>query len=394
MESIGDKLRETRKQKGYSVEQVARDTHIAKRFINSLEEEDFDAFPGEPYLIGFLRTYSEFLELNPQETLTLYKNLKLQETPAPMDELIVRKGPRPSVIAALAVLVVVALGLGGYLLVSTGVLAGLTGGTSGTESAADGGADSDAALAQAEAPEPAPVEGDEYLLQEVFLERRFFVGDRVSVPVGEVPRPVTVEAVAETVTVATPEGSRELRPGGEETLDLDGDGRGDVRLLVRQLDASTNPASAVLRFDRVLQQPVASGDADVGDQPEGFGNQSGTPGIGSTNVPSRSEPAIVIRRAEAPEPFDVNIDFRGYSYFRSQVNDQERNERYVQNGDTFDVTSESELRLWLSNAGAAQASISGNALSLGDAGSVASYLVTWVLDDENGGYQLELVPLY
>jgi hypothetical protein len=164
--------------------------------------------------------------------------------------------------------------------------------------------------------------------------------------------------------------------------------------LVRQLDASADPPSAVLRFDRVLQQPVASGDAGAEEQPEEFGDQSATPGIGSTSVASRVQNAIVIRRADAPESFDVNIDFRGYTYFRSQVDDQERSERYVQSGDTFDTTAESEVRLWLSNAGAAQASISGSALSLGDAGAVASYLVTWVPDNDEGGYQLELVPLY
>ncbi|MFO7781088.1 MAG: helix-turn-helix domain-containing protein, partial [Spirochaetia bacterium] len=89
MESIGEKLRTTRSQKGYSLEQVARDTHIAKRFIEALESEDFDVFPGEPYLLGFLRTYSEFLGLDSQEMVTLYKNLKIQEQPAPIDELIV-----------------------------------------------------------------------------------------------------------------------------------------------------------------------------------------------------------------------------------------------------------------------------------------------------------------
>ncbi|MFW6215806.1 MAG: helix-turn-helix domain-containing protein, partial [Alkalispirochaetaceae bacterium] len=63
MESIGAKLQGSRSSKGYSVEQVARETHIAKRFIEALEAEDFDAFPGEPYILGFLRTYAYFLDL-------------------------------------------------------------------------------------------------------------------------------------------------------------------------------------------------------------------------------------------------------------------------------------------------------------------------------------------
>ena len=75
MEAIGDKLRQTRESKGYTIEQIARDTHIAKRFLEALEDENFDVFPGDPYLLGFMRTYSEYLGLEPEEVVTLYKNL-------------------------------------------------------------------------------------------------------------------------------------------------------------------------------------------------------------------------------------------------------------------------------------------------------------------------------
>ncbi|NBC30104.1 MAG: helix-turn-helix domain-containing protein [Spirochaetes bacterium] len=385
MESIGEKLRTTRKQKGYTVEQVARDTHIAKRFIESLEAEDFDQFPGEPYLIGFLRTYSEFLELDPQETLTLYKNMKIQETPAPMDELIVRKSPRPWVLGSLGVLVVAALGIGAYFLFTSGVLNG------GTDRAGQ-------SVQTSEQMQPREVEGEAYVLEEVFLEQRFYVGDVVSVPVGGENQPVTIEGVADNLSIQTPQGGQTVTSGGEEALDLDGDGHGDVRLLVRNLDPSTNPPSAVLRFDRVLQQPLAQSlaqtDADLAASGDAVGEESGTPGIGSTNVASREQSAVVLRSAEGPQAFGVNIDFRGYSYFRAQVDDEPREEQYVQNGDAFQANPDQEIRLWLSNAGAAQAAIGGRSVSLGDAGVVASYLVTWVPNRDEGTFQLELVPLY
>ena len=122
MESIGEKLQTARKEKGYSLDQVSRETHIAKRFVEALEAEDFDAFPGEPYLIGFLKTYSGFLDLDSQEMVNLYKSFKLQEQPAPIDELIVSKRPLPwiPVIAVTAALLLV--GLGVLLLVRSGIL--------------------------------------------------------------------------------------------------------------------------------------------------------------------------------------------------------------------------------------------------------------------------------
>jgi cytoskeletal protein RodZ len=381
MESIGEKLRTTRKQKGYTVEQVARDTHIAKRFIESLEAEDFDQFPGEPYLIGFLRTYSEFLELDPQETLTLYKNMKLQETPAPMDELIVRKSPRPWVLGSLAVLVVAALGVGAYFLFTSGVLSS---GPDRTVQSAE----------SREEVQPREVEGEEYLLEEVFLEQRFYVGDVVTVPVEEENQPVIIESVSDTLSIQTPQGGQSLAPGSEETLDLNGDGRGDVRLLVRNLDPTSTPPSSVLRFDRVLQQPLAQTDAQAANTGDPVAEESGTPGIGSTNVASREQSAVVLRSADGPQSFDVSIDFRGYTYFRSQVDDEPRQEQYVQNGDAFQANPDLEIRLWLSNAGAAQATIAGRSVSLGDAGEVATYLVTWVPNRDQGTFQLELVPLY
>ena len=122
MESIGEKLRQSREEKGFTLEQVARDTHIAKRFIEAMEQEDFDVFPGEPYLLGFLRTYSEFLELDPQEMVSLYKNLKLQEQPAPMDELLVkRRSPKPYIVSGIVVAALALVGVGVFLLFSSGV---------------------------------------------------------------------------------------------------------------------------------------------------------------------------------------------------------------------------------------------------------------------------------
>lgn len=114
MESIADKLRTAREEKGYSLEQVARDTHIAKRYISAMESEDFSVFPGETYTIGFLKNYASYLGLNPNDVVNLYRNIKLQEQPAPMDELLdKRRGPGmlTMILIIAAVLVLVLAGV-------------------------------------------------------------------------------------------------------------------------------------------------------------------------------------------------------------------------------------------------------------------------------------------
>lgn len=118
MESIAEKLRNARDEKGYSLEQVVRDTHIAKRYITALENEDFSVFPGETYVIGFLKNYSAYLGLNPNEVVSLYRNIKLQEQPAPMDELLDRRrGPGIGRIVII-VAIVLLLGFAGLFLLT------------------------------------------------------------------------------------------------------------------------------------------------------------------------------------------------------------------------------------------------------------------------------------
>jgi cytoskeletal protein RodZ len=379
MESIGDKLRTTRSQKGYSIEQVARDTHIAKRFIEALEAEDFDVFPGEPYLLGFLRTYAEFLDLDSQEMVSLYKNLKIQEQPAPIDELIVKKSPRPYVIAALAVLVVAGLGVGGFFLFRAGVFGG---GGSG-----EGG---EAAASQPAPAETAQPEGREFVLQDQILERRFAEGDVVRVPVGEEEYPVALETVGdEAVSLTTTAGSTRLEPNSERMLDVDQDGQGDLRVLVREIDASGSPPTLVMRLDRVVQSPVAS--ADAGAQ---TAVRSDTEPIGETNIPEREQSSRIIARLDERDEFSVEIEFRGYSWFRYVADGEQREEQYLQQGDTFRTTVRESIRLWLSNAGVASVRIAGQEVDLGNPGEVATALVTWADSGQDEPPQLELVPVY
>ena len=94
MESFGEKLKTTRENLGYTIEQIARDTHISKRYLIALENEDFSIFPGETYLKGFLQNYSEYLGLNAEEMITIYRNMIIQEQPIPMDQLLDQKPDR------------------------------------------------------------------------------------------------------------------------------------------------------------------------------------------------------------------------------------------------------------------------------------------------------------
>jgi cytoskeleton protein RodZ len=62
--TIGEILRAAREGRRLTVEQVNRETKISAQTITALEADDFDGFPSETYLKGFLRTYADFLGLD------------------------------------------------------------------------------------------------------------------------------------------------------------------------------------------------------------------------------------------------------------------------------------------------------------------------------------------
>ena len=64
MFEIGDSLREARERQGLGYPEIELATKIRSKYIRALEEEDFTAIPGDAYIRGFLRTYSEYLGLD------------------------------------------------------------------------------------------------------------------------------------------------------------------------------------------------------------------------------------------------------------------------------------------------------------------------------------------
>jgi transcriptional regulator with XRE-family HTH domain len=84
---VGVLLREARESRKLSIRDVARETNITPKYIESLENEDYSQFPGETYALGFLRSYSEYLNLDTETVINLYRGLKIDQTQTPVKEL-------------------------------------------------------------------------------------------------------------------------------------------------------------------------------------------------------------------------------------------------------------------------------------------------------------------
>ena len=374
MESIGARFRETREAKGYTLEQIARDTHIAKRFLEALEDEDFSVFPGEPYLLGFMRTYSNYLGLDAEETANLYYNLKLQEQPPPIDELI-SKGPSVPIGRMVAIaLVVVVVGVGAYFLFFTDLLSG---------------------SGQIATDEPTPIEAEEpegetFEMLDEIVEQRFSQGDRILVPVGEAEYPVDLTEVSDGITVDLAGRERRIDVGEEAVVDVSGDERSDLRIVVRSVDTLDSPPTVVMRLDRGAAAAAAGRPAIQ----EPVGVPVDAPAIGSTLEPTREEGARLIAAYDEREEFVVEVRFEGYALFRYEADAEPRVEQYFQAGDTIRTSVRERFKLWVSNAASARLRVAGQDLSLGEPGEVTAGLIAWVPDPESERILLELLPVY
>jgi cytoskeletal protein RodZ len=385
MESIGQKLTSARETLGFSVEQIARDTNIAKSYLIALEAEDFDSFPGETYLLGFLRNYSEYLGIDSDEMISLYKNMMIQEQPVPMEELFEKRKPVP---VGLIIIILVVLGLAatGYFYIYPNYIS----------------ADRTVREVRVEdAPEKAEksrevVIRNTYDFSDEVVEKRFRTGDAISVSVDDEKFNLVIADIGNSVTFIHPEGELEMSDGEEVLLDLDGDESPDVRILLRSSDSENN--SAVIHIDRFIQtsgRPAheASGDSEHAETPQ-VAAVAASASFGEAGVESRVADSVVIRDAARPEAFTLNVIFRGYCLLRYFSDNSVREERYFHKGETFRLDAESEVRLWVSNAGALSAKVNGVDVNLGKSGEISTKSIKWLYNEDSSKYELQLIPVY
>jgi cytoskeletal protein RodZ len=359
MNNIGAQLREAREQKGLSIDDVARETNIAKRYVEALEAEDFGKFPAEAYTVGFLKNYADFLALDVDALLEQYRALKVEEQPVPMDKLLAReKSGLPRVLVTCLVVAATAALVCGALFFTMHMTDRV--------------------------PETAkkPHEPTDYVFENAPVDQRFYVGDSLIVSNGEDKYKVTLAGVAnDAVTLRTPADDVPLALNQEMVLDLNDDGLPDVQVTVMDFAAGRQESGARLRFELANDKPpVAKTPAPPASAP----------------APDKTPPARVAATDSAiiwtgnnPFPFTLLVKFQTYCMFRWEVlreAGQGRKERYFTRGDEISIQAQNGVRLWISNAGAAkiQAISSGHTVQLdtGAAGEVAVLDVFWRRGDD------------
>lgn len=73
MARLGEMLRAARHDRGVSLAEVEAATKIRHRFLVALEDEDFSSLPETVYVIGILRTYADYLGLDPEQAVLMFR---------------------------------------------------------------------------------------------------------------------------------------------------------------------------------------------------------------------------------------------------------------------------------------------------------------------------------
>ncbi len=70
--TLGEKLRQAREERGFTLSEVADQTRISGLYLESIENDDYRTLPGGIFNKGFVKSYAKFVGINEQEALTDY----------------------------------------------------------------------------------------------------------------------------------------------------------------------------------------------------------------------------------------------------------------------------------------------------------------------------------
>lgn len=380
MEVFGKKLTEARVARGLDFDQVSRETNITRRYLEALEKEDFTVFPGEPYLLGFLRNYCEYLGLNSNEIITAYKNLKIQETPVPLKDLIPKRsftdvilsGPNaPKIFTGIGVVAVLAI------LIAFGVFIG--GKFMNREKAP-------AVVEAARVPVSYEIVGGEF-------KQRVYSGDTLNVTTPTGSYKIVVAETAPSLKLDTPIGSRVIELGQDLLIDLSGDDQNDVKVFVADLfkndpskgaDIQVSSGDSILPAAGTASAPALATAADV--------TVPVTGAVATTNTKQ-----TVLFEGGSAYPVTLNATFRGYCLFRYESDKTNRDERYYQKSELLTVQANNGIRIWASNGNSVKLQMVAGGktaeLEVSRPGEVMVRDLKWLKDEETGRFKFVVMDI-
>lgn len=115
-DGVGKKLREARTRHKLTLDEVEAATKIRGRYLQALENEDWNQLPGDTYARAFIRTYGSLLGLDGDRLAEDQRRLQGAARPGerlprvdPRPQRVARRGSMPQMSSWLAVVLVILL---------------------------------------------------------------------------------------------------------------------------------------------------------------------------------------------------------------------------------------------------------------------------------------------
>jgi len=369
MESYGAILKKAREDKMLDFDTIERDTTITRQYLEALETEDAAAFPGEPYLVGFLKNYSDYLGVDTAEVLKLYHAKRIQESPVP-EGLLVKQKPSYLLPLIITCSIVGALLLAFFIYLFAFKMPEIKNKKAET-------------IAQ-------NMKVHQYELTNIALTKRLYKGDQIIIPGKDAAGAIvlTVSNTLGKLTISTPVGNQILDLSEERELDVDGDGNPELILYVSDISATDGSRGAEIRMLKKDEIPLEESVVEE------------TPAVPTTatttQVPVKNIKQTLLLEDTRAYPYTVNVSFRGACVFRYRVDRKDTVEDYYASGDIVNIVASNAIRLWMSNINALKIQVIADTktydLEVGKAGQVQAEDIKWVKDGE-GKYRLVVMEL-
>lgn len=369
MRSLSEVLIKKREEKSLTISQVSYETNISKKYIQALEEEDFGVFPAEAYLLGFLRNYAEFLDLEYEAIYAEYKNCLLREEPTPLSELMgVKKSfeVKPWMIIAPVVVLILALGV-------PPIVRGIG--------------------KQVEKRKEALRIAGENISQTLVIDDDFSgkkvkKGDSLVLYINKDQLSYVVKEVSSDITLTELYLGKEreitLKLGNEVVTEFKSGETENIAVTLFLKDVGGfSDNSAIVKAKSEVKELAPATDSENEDIIEV-----------TSDSEDKGEGKVVMIKKHSPEPYSVSIKFDGDIQFRYKQKGQELKENFYRKGSVLNLDVTRSIQFWTSNAGLTKFKINGKPMVLGKTGAVHVFTLKWLYVKDKDEYKLEYNTAY
>lgn len=364
MRSLREVLIKGREEKGLTIAQVAYETNISPKYIEALENEDFDAFPAEAYLLGFLRNYAEFLNLEYDSILAEYKNCLLREEPTPLSELM---GVKKSFELRLWMIIVPIVCVGLFFAVPPVV-----------------GVIQNQIEKRKEALRVAGEDTSKInVIDESYNDTKVNIGDSWTLEVGENNIEYVIREIDSNLVITENYNNSEkvltLKLGSElEREFTDQSKKYLVTLLLKDIGGFSDN-SAIMKVKVATNEVAVLNESDLA----GMEQQS-----------AGKDSKVIMVKKRSPDPYSLSIKFDGDILFKYQEKGRALIENFYQKDSVFNMDVTRSIQIWTSNAGLTKLKLNGDILVLGRTGEVHVFTLRWIYVKEKDEYRLEYATAY